>query len=130
MTSETAVQQHARLELARRGGLPMRNNVGVAETNDGRFVRFGLMNTSKQENERFKSSDIICPVPIVIRPEHVGRTIAVFGAFETKQSGWHLTPGDKRGQAQLKFIELIRSVGGVAGFVSDPSHVKQLLDNW
>ncbi len=124
---ESAVQQRLRLELARAGGLPMRNNVGVAFTDDGRIIRFGLMNSSKQENERFKSSDIICPVPIVIQPEHVGKTVAVFGAFEAKHSDWHLTPGDQRAQAQKRFIDLVRSVGGVGGFVSDPAQVRSLI---
>ena len=109
------------------GALPMRNNVGVAFTDDGRVVRFGLMNTSKQENERFKSSDIIAPVPIVIQPHHVGRTLAVFGAFESKHSDWHITPGDARAQAQLRFIELVRSVGGIGGFVTGEGQLPALL---
>ena len=108
----------------------MRNNVGVAETADGRFVRFGLMNTSKQENDRFKSSDIVAPVPVVIQPHHVGSTVAVFGVFETKTPGWQLTPGDARGQAQQRFIELVRGVGGMGGFVSDPAHVRWYIDNY
>lgn len=124
---ESAVQQRVRLELARLGGLPMRNNVGVAFTEDQRVIRFGLMNESKQQNERFKSSDIVCPCPIVIEPRHVGMTLALFGVFECKQSGWHLTPGDTRGQAQARFIDLVRGVGGIGGFVSDPAQVAGLL---
>lgn len=124
---ESSVQQRLRLELARLGGLPMRNNVGVAFTEDGRVVRFGLMNSSKQENDRFKSSDIICPVPIVIQQHHVGKTVAVFGAFEAKHSDWHMTPSDHRAQAQERFINLVRSVGGVGGFVTDPAQVHDLV---
>lgn len=124
---EAGVQSHARLELARAGALPMRNNVGVAETADGRYVRFGLMNTSKQENTQFKSSDLIAPVPIVIQPWHVGRTVAVFGVFETKHPQWHLTPGDLHGQAQLRFINLMLGVGGMGGFVTDPAQVQQYI---
>lgn len=120
---EAGVSTHTRLALARAGALPMRNNVGVAETADGRYVRFGLMNTSKQENERFKSSDIVAPVPILIQPHHVGRTIAAFGVFETKHPDWHLTPGDSRAQAQLRFINLVLGVGGLGGFVTDASQV-------
>ena len=128
--SEAVVQQQARLELARTGGLIWRNNVGACIDDTGRMIRYGLCNDSAQMNRSIASSDLIGVTPMVIGPEHVGRTIGVFTAVECKRPGWHLTPGDKRGQAQLKFIELIRSVGGIAGFVSDPSHIKQLLDNW
>lgn len=127
---EAAVQTGTRLELARAGALPMRNNVGVAETADGRFVRFGLMNTSKQENERFKSSDLVAPVPIVIQPYHVGRRVAVFGVFETKHPNWHLTPGDQHGQAQARFINLVLGVGGLGGFVTDPAQVQHYIQGF
>lgn len=124
---EAGVSTHTRLEIARAGGLPMRNNVGVAIDETGRAIRYGLMNTSKQENQKFKSSDIIAPIPILIEPCHVGRIFGVFGAFETKHPGWHLTPGDQRGHAQLNFINLIRGVGGIAGFVTDPQQVQQYI---
>ena len=127
---EAGVQTHTRLALARAGALPMRNNVGVAETQDGRPVRYGLMNSSKQENEQFKSSDIVAPVPVLIQPYHVGRTFAVFGAFETKHPDWHMTPSDHRAAAQLRFLNLVRSVGGIGAFVTDAGQIGPLLDMW
>ena len=127
MSSETVIQQQTRLALARLGGLPMRNNVGVAVDETGRHIRYGLMNESAQQNAQFKSSDIICPVPVIIQPWHVGRTVAIFAALECKHSGWRLTPGDKRGQAQQRFIELVRGVGGFAGFVTDPADVARIV---
>ena len=123
---ESAVQSHTRLLLAQAGAIVQRNNVGVAET-DGRPVRFGLMNDSRQLNEKFKSSDLINILPVVIRPDHVGRTFGIYCAIETKRSDWHLTPGDVRAQAQLRYIELVRSVGGIGGFVSDPAQVAGLI---
>ncbi len=127
MSSEAVVQQQLRLALAYRGGLPMRNNVGVAVDETGRHIRYGLMNESKEQNKQFKSSDIICPVPVIVTSEMVGQTVALFGAFETKHSGWHLTPGDERGHAQQRFINLILGVGGVAGFVTDPGDVARII---
>lgn len=127
---EAGVSSHTRLAIARAGGLPMRNNVGVAETADGRYVRFGLMNTSKQENERFKSSDIVSPIPILVQPHHVGRTFGVFGVFETKHPDWHLTPGDLRAQSQLRFINLVLSVGGLGGFVTDAAQVEHYIRSY
>ena len=124
---ESAIQSHTRLELARAGAIVQRNNVGACEDVTGRIIRYGLMNDSKQLNERFKSSDLICVVPVTITPEMVGRTIGVYTAIECKQSGWHLTPGDKRAQAQLRYIDAVRSVGGIGGFVTDPSQVADLI---
>lgn len=125
--SETAVQQQSRLILARMGGLPMRNNVGACTDDNGRVIRYGLMNESKAQNEQFKSSDLISPIPIVIQPHHVGKVLGVMACLEMKEEGWHLTPGDKRGQAQLRFIELMRSVGCIAGFVTHPDQVEQYV---
>ena len=129
MTTEAPVSQQTRLVLARIGGLPMRNNVGVAVDDTGRHIRYGLMNESAQQNKQFKSSDIVCPVPVMIQPHHVGQVMALFGVFETKRPGWHLTPGDERGQAQLRFINLVCSVGGVGGFVTDPERDIQRIIN-
>lgn len=119
---ENPVQQRATLRIAAHGGIPQRNNVGVADR-DGTPVRFGLMNTSSKENRTWKSSDIISPIPIVIQQHHVGRTFGVYSAFECKHTDWTFRPSDERAAAQLRYIELMRGVGCIAGFVSDPAHV-------
>ncbi len=124
---ESAVQQRVRLELARMGAQAWRNNVGACEDVNGRLVRYGLCNESAQINRQFKSSDLIGVVPVVIQPHHVGRTLGVFAAIECKHSDWHLTPGDQRAQAQLRFIELVRSVGGIGGFVTGEGQIPALL---
>lgn len=123
---EAAVQSRTRLELARLGALAYRNNVGACEDKTGRIIRYGLCNESAQMNRALKSSDLIGVMPVVIQPHHVGRTIGVFTAIECKSSDWHLTPGDARAQAQLRFIELVRSVGGIGGFVTDPAQVHDI----
>ena len=123
---ESAVQQRVRLELARMGAIVQRNNVGVAQTHEGRQVRFGLMNESKQQNRQWKSSDLINVVPVLIQPHHVGRVLGVYAAIECKHSDWHMTPSDERAQAQQRYIDLIRSVGGIGGFVTDPAQVRAL----
>ena len=107
MSSEAAVQAAVRLEAMRRGILLWRNNSGVLVDADGRPVRFGLGNDSKQCNAVMKSIDLIGIGP--------GGT---FWALECKRPGWHLTPGDQRGQAQQAFINLIKARGGVAAFVT------------
>lgn len=104
--SEAAVQAEVRLECARRGAIMWRNNSGVLPDENGRPVRFGLNNDSKQANETCKSSDLIG-----IGPD--GR----FWALEIKHAGWKYT-GTKREKAQLAYINLVRSKGGVAAFVT------------
>lgn len=121
--NEAAVQTHVRERMANEGGTPMRNNVGVAQTEDGRPVRYGLMNSSKQENQRFKSSDIVGPVPIIIKPHHVGRLLGVMANFECKHSDWVFNPSDERAAAQLRYIEVMRKAGCIAGFVRSADDV-------
>lgn len=113
--SEAALQQQVRLEAARRGMWLMRNNSGACEDKDGRMIRYGLCNDSKQMNEQIKSSDLIGITPVVCR---CGWRHGVFTAWECKKPGWHLTPGDKRGQAQLVFIQRVVSLGGIGKFVT------------
>lgn len=124
---ESGVQQRTQIALASLGAQVWRNNVGACVDETGRMIRYGLANDSAQLNRVIKSSDLIACVPVVIQPHHVGQLAGLFGAFEIKAPGWHLTPGDQRGQAQAKFIELVRSVGGIGGFVTDPQQVHGMI---
>jgi len=128
--NESPVSQRAQLALSNLGAIVMRNNVGAAQDVTGRVIRYGLMNESEQVNRQFKSSDIVAVVPLVVQPHHVGRVIGVFGAFETKRSDWHMTPSDKRAQAQLRFMELVRRHGGIADFVTDGAQIAGIVDRY
>lgn len=127
MSSEAVVQQQVRLTMARIGALMWRNNSGAYQDESGRWVRYGLCNDSKQMNDRIKSSDLIGPTPLLIEPRHVGQTVGVFTALECKPTGWHLTPGDKRGQAQQRFIDLVVGIGGFGGFVTSLDDLARIL---
>lgn len=124
---ENSVSQRSQLEVARLGGLPQRNNVGGCLDQSGRLIRYGLMNSSKKENERIKSSDLICIVPITITPEMVGMTIGCFVALETKHSEWHMTPNDTHAQAQAEYHRVVRLHGGRAGFVTCVEDVSRII---
>jgi hypothetical protein len=115
---ENSVAQRMLVRSAELGTLMQRNNVGAAQDATGRLIRYGLMNDSAALNERVKSSDYVGITPVLITPAMVGRTFGVYTAAETKESGWHLTPGDKRGQAQLAYHNIVRQHGGFAGFVT------------
>lgn len=103
--SEAAVQVDVRLEASRKGIRLWRNNVGAIKTDTG-MIRFGLANDSKGMNDNIKSSDLIG-----IRPG------GQFVAREIKHAGWKYS-GTDREQAQLKFIILVNSLGGDAGFAT------------
>lgn len=122
LTSEAGVQQQVRLEAARQGRWLLRNNSGACEDKDGRQIRYGLANESKQMNEKIKSSDLVGITPVTCR---CGWRYGVFTGLECKPPGWHLTPGDKRGQAQLTFIQKVISLGGIARFVTKPEDIQQ-----
>lgn len=107
---ESNVQDLVRMEYAHRGAPLWRNNVGAAGA-----VRYGLANESERINLRFKSSDLIGITPRVIRAEDVGKTVGIFTAIEVKRGNWRYT-GAPREVAQRRFIELVRSLGGIAKF--------------
>ena len=118
MKSEDEVTQEIRLEAGHRGIYLWRNNVGVMEDieNPGRYIRFGLANDSAQVNRRIKSSDLIGVM-------HPGTFIAV----ECKRQGWTYK-GTDRETAQKRFIDLVRSNRGIAGFCSSVEDFEVLLD--
>ena len=98
-----------------------RNNVGATPARcphcDGklRHVRYGLANDSHKLNLRFKSSDLIAAIPKKIRQDQVGTIIAQFASIEVKKKGWTYS-GSTREKAQLRWLKLIKHLGGIATF--------------
>lgn len=116
--SEAAIQARVRLEASAKGVWLSRNNVGVLPDKRGVPVRFGLANESKAVNQKYKSSDLIGCRPVIITSEMVGQTIGQFVAREIKEQGWTYT-GTPHELAQLRFLELILSLGGDAAFANN-----------
>lgn len=119
MTSEAYAQSQVRLEAPAKGVTLWRNNVGVLTDINGRPVRFGLANDSKQLNEVLKSSDLIGWRPVLITPAHVGTTIAQFVSRECKEPGW-IYRGTDREVAQKAWLDLVAGAGGDSAFATGP----------
>lgn len=114
--SESAVLTRLRLRGSQQGLTLLRNNSGAAEGADGRQIRFGLGNDSAKINKHSKSSDLIGITPTLITKEMVGKVIGQFTAIEAKRGDWCYT-GKAREVAQLNFILLVASLGGLATFL-------------
>ena len=115
--SEAAVQNNVRLEASNKGLRLYRNNVGAGYMQDGSFMRWGLCNESTQMNKNVKSSDLIGIRPILIEQHHIGQIIGQFVARETKPGYWNFANNEHE-NAQLKFLEIIMSLGGDAAFAT------------
>lgn len=130
--SETRVQQAVRMEIARRGGLCFRNNVGASPTKEQHVcprctftfevrkdaLRWGLCNDSARLNAQLKSPDLIGAVPVLITPQMVGQTIGQFRGWEVKREGWEFNPKDPHECAQLAFGTLIEGKGASFEFTT------------
>lgn len=113
--SEAYTQSLARLAAPAAGFVLWRNNVGVLQDINGRPVRYGLANDSKQLNAVLKSGDLIGWRRVVITPAHVGQTVAQFASIECKRAGWTWR-GDAHETAQYNWQRRVLADGGVACF--------------
>lgn len=124
---ESAVASHIRYDAACMGVDLWRNNVGALLDENGRPVRYGLLNDSKEINARIKSSDLIGITSLFITPDMVGQLVGVFTAIETKESNWVYSENDKRAKAQKAFHDLVIRAGGFAGFASSVEDARKIM---
>ena len=115
---EAAVLQEVRLAASERGGRAWRNNRGACKDENGRHIRYGLANDSKQLNDVIKSSDLIGITPRMITLADVGTTLGQFASYEVKRPGWKYT-GTERERCQLAWLALIIQLGGIGKFITD-----------
>jgi hypothetical protein len=113
------LQADVRYEAAKHGVSLWRNNVGALVDERGVPVRYGLANDSAALNKRVKSGDLIGIRPVTIEQRHVGRVLGQFVSREVKAANWSWS-GNDRELAQLRWAELIVSLGGDAAFVNGP----------
>lgn len=123
---ESDAQKLIQLEASKLGSRLWRNNSGATficeQARDcphaaARPIRFGLGNESAKLNKLIKSSDLIGITPVVITSLMVGQTVGIFTAVEVKRPGWRYS-GRGRELAQKKFLDLVKSLGGIAKFMT------------
>lgn len=123
--SEARVQSLMRIEAAQAGVWLTRNNVGAFQDPEtGRWVRYGLANESKLQNQQIKSADLIGFRKRLIVGSDVGTVIAQFVSRECKAAGWKHT-GRGREAAQTRWRDFINANGGDAAFASGPGSFNQ-----
>lgn len=115
--SEAWTLSVVRLEASRKGVTLWRNNCGALTDSEGRLVRYGLANDSKEMSKRIKSGDLIGWRSVLIEPRHVGHVIAQFISREAKPPGWQYT-GTPREVAQLTWANTVNAAGGDAAFAT------------
>ena len=110
--SEQELQQRIRLELGRGPVRLWRNNVGALRDERGRLVTYGLCKGS---------SDLIGLRQVLIGPEHLGQTLAVFSAIEVK------APKGRLREEQRSFLELVERFGGYSGVATSVEEAARVL---
>jgi hypothetical protein len=133
-TPEAKASQEVKLRASEWGCKLFRNNSGALPNPEtGIPVRYGLGNISKKHNAKIKSSDEIGWTPVLVTPEMVGKTIAVFTAFENKTDKFIIReqyPENSREAAQFKFIKIVKRAGGIGGFTRNAADVDRILEEY
>lgn len=106
--SETQLVRELLLYGSTLGARLYRNNVGVLRDARGAYIRYGLCPGS---------SDVIGWTPYTVKMSDVGRTLAVFTAFEAKV-GRNVTTTE-----QGAFLSAVKQQGGIAAVVRRLSDV-------
>lgn len=90
-----------------------KNFTGWVQYEGGRGYRAGLTKEG--------SSDLVGPYSLVITPDMVGKTVAVFCAFEVKADEGRETP------EQARFGASLARRGGLYAVVRKPSDIKEAI---
>ncbi len=94
---EADLMRLEQLAASKRGDRLFRNNVGTVESKDGRFIRFGLA---------VGSGDLIGWRRVVVTPDMVGSSVAVFESVEVKSRKGIITP------EQMSWHDAVIAAGG------------------
>lgn len=116
--SETDSQRRIRVRLS-----TLRNNLFL-RYQIGTFI--GLSGGHPVKIGEEGVSDLIGCVSHVIRPEDVGKTVAIFTVIETKKEGRDTTKKARK-ESQGAFISRVRALGGIGGIVRTEAEAEALV---
>lgn len=110
-----------------------KNNSGVAFTEGGRPVFFGLGNEGKKGDNDIRTPDDVGWTEVTITPEMVGNTVAVFTCIDSKKLGFtvkdHYTKGTRE-YGQNKFFQQVIKSNGIAGFACNAEQVDDIFNDF
>lgn len=93
------------LRSSEQGARLWRNNCGMLQDKEGRWVRYGVCNPG--------GSDLLGFSPHLVVPSDIGRTLAIFTAIEAKTG--RLRPTHE----QQSFLDAVERAGGIARVVRE-----------
>lgn len=112
--TEGTLMRRIMLALAKRCVL-FRNQSGQYSF-DGRVIRYGVANPG--------GADLIGWTSVEVKPEMVGRRLAIFTAVEVK------TPTGRPTVEQTRFIEAVRRAGGLATIARSEADAAKCVDEF
>jgi len=132
-TPEAEAKEAVLLRAGQWGSRLFKNNSGVAYTEGGRPVFFGLGNEGKKDDDSFRTPDDVGWTMVTITPEMVGKKVAVFTCIDSKKVGFVVKMNYSKGTreyGQKKFFDLVTSANGIAGFASTPEQVDAIYNEF
>ena len=122
---EKTILDKAQLDASRMGARLFRNNVGsgwVGKIVGNKADTITLLHPRPLHAGLCKgSSDLIGWTPVVVTPDMVGKTVAVFTAIEGKTKGVRTT------LEQSSFLTAVTDAGGIGSVLREGVEVRDLL---
>jgi len=110
---EGSILKRVLLTCSRGNTRLFRNNVGQYQDKAGNWIRYGVCNPG--------GSDLIGWQQVLIKPEHIGRTLAVFTAIEVKALHGKLTA------EQTLFLNMVELAGGISGMARSAEEAERIV---
>lgn len=134
-TPEQLATDQVRLRASELKSRVFRNNAGgCRDPQSGRMINFGLGNDGSKASKVLKFGDYIGFTPVLITPDMVGKTLAVFTNLEIKPDGdmnKTLQAASREGSReyyQWNTCEMVKAAGGFAGFVTNGKDVENVIN--
>ena len=126
MQRESDIQNAILIELSKQGTVAFRINAGsfwAGEILSNKDNMMLLKNPRKVQGAPEGTSDIIGITSIMITTAMVGSRVGVFTAIEVKK------PGQRPKPQQVKFLNVMKNMGAIAGLATSPGDAAMILNS-